>query len=166
MTLALRVTVQSYPRLPAAVGLFCALLLVPAGLAWRAAGDAERAGGGELEQAGLAELERRIAHDDADPALWYHYGRRLQDEGRHGHAAEAFRQVLEREPFHREAAYQRALALAEAGDAEILYAFLSDLVLSDAKLAASLFERPECGRYLAEERFRRLNQEAKVQALD
>ena len=90
----------------------------------------------------------------------------MRQARRFAHAAQAYRKALELEPYHREARFACALALALAGDDEDFYVFMRDLIFHDAKLAADLFERRECQACLAQPRFKALQQEARSQAMD
>lgn len=118
----------------------------------------------------LQALETKIAAGKKDgkltPATWRAYGEALAEAKQFTRAAAAFKQVLALDPFQRDAKFQCGLALAQAGVSDDLYAFLKDLVLSEAKLAVELFDRAEMQRYLGEERFASLAKEAKNQAMD
>lgn len=114
----------------------------------------------------LDELEIAVSAPDATPQTWLLYGQRLGENGRYRHAAVAYHKFLESEPYHREARFQYALALARANETEDLFTFLRDLVFAEPKLAVDLLDRRECQAYLSEPRFQSLQREARVQAMD
>jgi tetratricopeptide (TPR) repeat protein len=116
--------------------------------------------------AALAALERRIATGQATADEWVNYGTALAKAGRSAQAAEAFDAAIRLEPYHRVARVQRALALAASGQTDALLDHMKDLTLSDAKLAAEVFARPELRRLTANSAFANLAQEARDQAND
>lgn len=90
----------------------------------------------------------------------------LRKELRYGEAAAAYAMVLEREPYHREARFQRAWCLAAAGEKEAFYGVMQDLVISEAKLSVDLFDATVARAWLSEPRFAALVREARSQAMD
>jgi tetratricopeptide (TPR) repeat protein len=142
---------RHHPRLPAAAILAAFALL------------------GGLYAAAPA-LRRALAPRDAGSAAaagtWFARAEALRAAGDPARAAEAYARVLEREPYHREARFRRAWCLAAAGDKEAFYAVMSELAVSDAKLAVDLFEAPVAKAWLAEPRFAELVKEARAQSLD
>ena len=115
---------------------------------------------------GLAALEARIQSGNAGKAEWLAYGSALNAAGEYGQAARAFKQVLEIEPYHREAKVEAVVAMANAGDREGLAGFLRDLVYAEPKLCVDLFERRELKPYLGDARFQAFQKEARAQAMD
>jgi tetratricopeptide (TPR) repeat protein len=113
-------------------------------------------------------LEKAIAGGENRPETWCAYAQRLTETSppRFAQAALAYRKVLEKDPYHRQARVGCALALAQAWNADELHAFLRELIYSEPKLAVDLFDRPECRAYLAKERFVSLQKEARAQAMD
>ena len=114
----------------------------------------------------LSALEQAIARGDAAPDTWLAYGDALAARARHDYAAQAYRKVLETQPFRQEAQFRLGLSLANAGNRAALKSYLQDLALNDAKLAVDLFERPELRSYLDSEAFRSVFAEARSQAND
>jgi tetratricopeptide (TPR) repeat protein len=155
---------NTYPRKPAAIILAVTLVL---GLAYATAwGRIQRLWKDQPTGQGVEALEKRIASGDRAAATWYAYGQALADAGQFEKAAAAFREVLAIEPTKRDALFQCGVALARAGNADGFYAFQKDLVITEAKLALELFDRPEARQFLAEDRFTTLVTEAKSQAMD
>jgi len=114
----------------------------------------------------LAQLELAIADPDASAATWLFYAQQLQQAGRGAHAIAAYQRVLEADPFSRTANLQCAMGLAQAGDANQFYEFMSKLLLLDPRLTQDIFSRPETQRYLSEDRFQSLGSQARVQSMD
>ncbi len=114
----------------------------------------------------LAQLEVAIADPDASPETWLTYAQQLQQAGRRAHAIVAYQRVLEADPFCRTANLQCASALAQAGDTDPFYGFMSKLLLLDPRLTQDIFGRPESQRYLTEDRFQSLLSQARVQSMD
>jgi len=156
-----------YNRVPAMAVLGVALalcLFFGAGAAWRGVRPPPSPTGGA--DAALADLGRATASGRAGAETWFACGRQLYEQKRFGQAAEAFQRALELEPYHREAIFGQALALAGNGDEKALRAFLGGLVVSDAKLAVNLFARPELAGVAGKPEFRSLAEEARNQASD
>ena len=114
----------------------------------------------------LAQLEVAIADADASAATWLVYAQRLQQAGRLAHATAAYQRVLELDPFSRTANLQCAVVLAQVGDADRFYGFMSQLLLLDPRLTQDIFGRPETQRYLTADRFQVLLSQARVQSMD
>lgn len=158
-----------YPRVPALMVLvITALLGLVYVLAW---GEVDRflkhQNGGA---ASLESLEKKIAEDSKKGTVaanvWFAYGEMLAQAGRHGDAANAFRQAMTVDPSMRQARFQCGLMLAMANRAEEFYNYQKELVYSEAKLAVELFERPEAQKFLGDEKFMALAKEAKSQSVD
>jgi coproporphyrinogen III oxidase len=73
---------------------------------------------------------------------------------------------LETEPYHREARFYCALALAQSGNDDEFFAFMDDLTRNFAKMAADIFERREAAQYLSQPRFQQMRREAQNLAMD
>ena len=114
----------------------------------------------------LAQLELAITDPDASAETWLLYAQQLQQAGRRTHAIAAYQRVLEADPFSRTANLQCAIGLAQAGDADRFYDFMSKLLLLDPRLPQDIFTRPETQRYLTEDRFQSLGSQARVQSMD
>ncbi len=148
-------TLASYPRLPNLLIIGCALLgSIAIGLAID-----------QASQGKLSDLEQQIAHSD-DPALWQQYANALYKQQRFKHAAQAYKHLLELEPYHQQAQFQIALALAQEQAEGQLYAYMHELSYEHASLANELFARSELQDYLKQARFQQLAHEASVQAVD
>jgi tetratricopeptide (TPR) repeat protein len=102
----------------------------------------------------------------ADAATWFFYGERLREAGRFTHAAQAYKKVLETEPYHREARFHCALSLAQAGDADKFMEFMDDVTRNFAKMAVDIFERREVAGYLSQPRFQEMRRDAQNLAMD
>jgi len=111
------------------------------------------------------ELERTVTKTD-DSKVWMQYARALSSLGRHQHAAQAYQQILQKQPYNNQARYQCALALAKSNDEEAYFRYMQNLVLTYPQMATELFAQPECQRGLTQDRFRVLAREARVQAVD
>ena len=111
------------------------------------------------------ELEKRVTTTD-DSKVWMQYARALDSLGRHQHAAQAYQQILQLEPYNNQARYRGALALVRSDDEEAYFQYMQNLALTYPQMATELFAQPECQRYLTQERFRTLVREARVQAVD
>ncbi|HSV12824.1 MAG TPA: hypothetical protein VLI90_01095 [Tepidisphaeraceae bacterium] len=146
-----------------------AILVVSLGLSALYAHRAAGKGDGSLlddDKISLAQLEQKIADSNAPPAVWMSYGRRLYDAKEYSRAALAYAHVMEAEPFNRDARFQRALALAGAGDAEGLLGYLRDQLYTDPKLPAEALGRSELRQFLNDPRFAALQKDAAAQAMD
>jgi tetratricopeptide (TPR) repeat protein len=154
--------VRSYPRAPA----FLVLMVISAVaiLYLRNAADVETAG--EISGESIEMLELRLAAGEESAPLWFAYAQRLDEAGRHEAAAAAYAQVLQSEPYHREARFGRAMALAHSAQSDPFFLYMHDLVYSEPRLAVDVLERREVRAYLSEPRFRDLSREAQIQALD
>ena len=102
----------------------------------------------DLTLARVEEIERLIAAGESGPAVWMAYALNLEQTGDFRHASEAYRRVLELEPYDSKALMARASTLARAGGRTDLLSFMSELAMDDAKLALVIFARPELQRYL------------------
>ncbi len=153
---------QHYPRKPSililALGVLTGLGLVSA---WGRFSDDSAANGQSVEA-----LQAAIASNPTDAGAWFNYGQRLRRDQKFGPAATAFRKVLEIEPYHREARIFAATTLAQAGERDELRAYMGELILSNAKMAVDLFDRPELQPYLADPHFLAMQKDARGQALD
>lgn len=159
---------KRYPRTPALLIVLVALSL--GALYVTAWGRVEALWKKQPGEQSVEALEKRIADEQkagsVSSATWFAYGNALGEAKRWPDAAKAYQEVLALEPARRDAKFQCALALAQAGQADEFYKFQKDLVYGEAKLAIELFERPETQKYLADERFSALAKEAKNQAMD
>ena len=142
-----------------------AILLAVVGLGW-ATLPGHPAQGGRPAAGALTELEIAIASEQASAADWFAYAESLWLRGQYADSAAACQEVLQREPYHREAKFRCGLALAAAGRAEEFYRFMRELAWSEPKLAVDLFARAETRPYLGDERLRVLQREARNQAMD
>lgn len=144
------------PRLPSAailavfVGLGVLYAAGPALSRARPDGTARPAG-----PAGTTDAATALARAEA-----------LRKDLRYTEAAAAYAKVLEREPYHREARFQRAWCLAAAGEKEAFYGVMQDLVIGEAKLSVDLFDTTVARAWLSEPRFAALAREARSQAMD
>jgi tetratricopeptide (TPR) repeat protein len=111
------------------------------------------------------KLERTVAKTD-DSKVWMQYAQALESRNRYQHAAQAYRKVLQIEPYNNQARYQCALALARSDDEDAYFQYMQNLVLTYPQMATELFAQPECQRFLTQNRFRVLAREARVQAFD
>ncbi len=111
------------------------------------------------------ELEKAVTKTD-DSKVWMQYARALSSLERHQHAAQAYQQILQKQPYNNQARYQCALALARSGDGEGYFRYMQNLVLTYPQMATELFAQPEGQRFLTQDRFRALAREARVQAVD
>jgi len=158
------IAVNHYRRLPSIIVLVAfATLSLTYARPWRPRGGS---GNGDLANATLDQLERRIAQGITTPQTWSEYGRRLFDAGQFARAAQAYEMVIEAEPYQRPARLQCAVSFASAGDADHLFSFLRSQLHVEPKLVAELFDRAELQRYLSEPRFATLRNEARAQAMD
>jgi cytochrome c-type biogenesis protein CcmH/NrfG len=160
---------NQYPRKPAVIVLAVAAVVAAVFLvAWGRveAYYKQKSGGHTIEAMEQRIAEEKKAGRPVTPQTWLAYGQLLMDDKKYDQAASAFKEVLEVQPFNREAKFQRGLALAQSGQADAFYQFQKDLVYSEAKLAVELFERVETQRYQGDERFSALAKEAKNQAMD
>jgi len=114
----------------------------------------------------LAQLETAVAHENASVDVWLAYADRLQEAGQYAHAADAYQKALEKNSLNRAARLGLGVALARAGNAAGLYAWVQKLMYSDPGLTCELLDRPECAPFLTEDRFVQLRQEAKLQTMD
>lgn len=151
-----------HPRIPALIAL-AVTLAIGAVVFWITTADGNAAHG---SSATLEQLELTIANEQADATTWFHYGERLREAGRFTHAAQAYKKVLESEPYHPQARFNCALALAQSGDADEFYAFMDDVTRNFAKRAVDIFERPEVARYLSQPRFQEMRRDAQNLAMD
>ncbi len=115
---------------------------------------------------GLEALELVIHKGKADKEIWLRYAEALSTGGKFDRSAQAYKKVLELEPFHRQAKFGCALALAQAKNTDELYQFVKDLVFAEPKLAMDLLDRPELMSFMSDKRFPALQREAKAQAMD
>ena len=135
-----------------------------------AAGAAALAATGQFRRASgpgkdLATLEKQIAgHPDA--ATWNAYGDALRDAQRPAAAADAYQRALDLDPANRVTKINLALALAQSQNADAFFAYISRLTMTDAKLAADLFTRPELAPLHADPRFHIAADSAHAQAVD
>jgi hypothetical protein len=116
----------------------------------------------------LGQLEAKIAQakGNIDVTIWSAYAQKLAENNQFNQAAQAHRKVLEKEPSNRSAKIGCALALAQAGSMDDLYAYMRELAYGEAKLAIEIFDRRECQTCLKDARFTTLQKEAKAQAMD
>ncbi len=153
-------TERSYRRVPSAVVLLLAaaacsayaLLSAPRPAGVAAAGPAAEADAAAAAAPGAAGVLGAAAG--------------LEREGRFAEAAACYEQLLAREPYHREARFRCALALARAGDPDRLHAFMTALVYEEPRLAAELFRHPALAEAAARPAFGELAAEARAQAND
>jgi tetratricopeptide (TPR) repeat protein len=113
-----------------------------------------------------AQLEQRIGQGRTDAGLWRQYGDCLLRLKDYPVAADAFAKALEQDPMNRDVRFLRASALASAGDADLFYGAVSDLMLDDPRLTCEILDRTGSRAYLAAARFRRLRDEARAQSVD
>ena len=148
-------TLARYPRLPNILIIGIILLTsLCIGLAIDQASQGE-----------FTNLEQQIAHSD-DPSLWQQYANALYKQQRYKHAAQAYEHLLSLDPYHHQAQFQLALALAQEPQETALYEYMNKLSYEHASLANELFARSELQGYLKQHRFQVLAHEASVQAVD
>ena len=114
----------------------------------------------------LAALHQAVAEPGATLEDWRAFARALAAAGQGGRAAQAWRRVMELAPYDAEAGDGLAVALAESGDGEALFAYLQEFVLLDARQALLTLRRPALTRYSSDARYPRLLAEARSQAVD
>jgi predicted Zn-dependent protease len=149
-----------HARIPALTALF---LTLAAGLSGLALAGQFRAPAGLSKN--LAVLEKQIAgHPDA--ATWDAYGDALRAANRPAAAADAYQRALALDPARRLTRINAALALAQAGNADAFFAYVSRLTMTDAKLASDLLERPELSSLRGDHRFQIAADTAHAQAVD
>lgn len=149
---------MQYRRTPAVL----VLVLATAGWAVVLRGQSTR--GGEIGE--LSALQIAAAAPAATAADWRNFAEALQAAGRFAESAQAYQKALEREPYNRQMKFDRAIALARTGDADAFFECMRDLSITEAKLAVEILDRAESQRYLSEDRFRVIAQEAASQARD
>jgi tetratricopeptide (TPR) repeat protein len=159
---------NQYPRKPALIVLLVATLIgVVYVSAW---GTIEKLWKKQPGEQSLEAMEAKITElskaGGVPAATWRTYADALVEAKQYSKAAAAYKELLELEPFQRDAKFQRGLALAMAGASDEFFNYQKDLVYSEAKLAVELFERPETKKYREEKRFADLVNEAKNQAMD
>ena len=157
-----------HPRTPALLIVLVALSLgVLYVVAW---GRVEAMWKKQPGEQSVEALEKRVADEQAkgtaSAATWFAYANALADAKQWPKAASAYKEVLAIEPGRKDAKFQCALALAQAGQADDFYNYQKELVYGEAKLAVEVFERPEAQKYLGQDRFSALAKEAKNQAMD
>ena len=152
-----------YRRTPALIVLaVMAVLGVGYVLAWDKVERLWKKSPGEQS---IQALEKKIADGDKSAATWLAYAEALKPKDP-ARAATAYKEVIKLEPAKNQARFQCALCLANAGNSNELYDFLTDLVLAEPKLSMQILDRPETQKYMGEERFTALKTEAKNQAMD
>jgi hypothetical protein len=114
----------------------------------------------------VAALEKKIADGDKSAGTWMAYGEALGKAKEYGRGAAAYKEVIKLEPMRKDAKFQCAVCLANAGRSDELHEFLKDLVVNEPKLAMQVLDRPDVQKYVGEERFAGLKEEARNQAMD
>jgi Flp pilus assembly protein TadD len=147
------------PRIPAIATLSIVLVAGFFFLGWARRGNS-------ADAAELAELQAEVAKPDAKPEMWLRYADKLQRVGQLTRAAAAYQQVLEKNPYHREARLNCATVLAQAGQSDTFLAFLKATLAVDPKLTLNILGRPEVGRYLNDPEFQTLQKNAVAQSMD
>lgn len=147
--------IRRSPWVPLSIVLAC--VVASAASSWAVSAD---------DAVELDVLEAAALGEAADAEAWWAYAQGLVVAEREAHALQAIEQVLERAPYHEAARYEKALLLARSGETGVLLAWLEELVYTHPALAAGAFARSELAPYLADERFRALAAEARVQAVD
>ncbi len=155
-----------HPRIPALVALAVTLALGSFFFWLGSAKSNATPNFSASRQASIEQLELAIANSTADATTWFFYGERLRETGRFSHAAQAYRKVLETEPYHREARFHCALSLAQSGNGDEFFAFMDDVTRNFAKMAVDIFERREVAQYLSQQRFQEMRREAQNLAMD
>ena len=110
-------------------------------------------------------LEHAIVSSEG-PDQWLAYADALYKQGRYHHAAQAYTHILTQNPYHPRAQVQKALAIAQSNDSELLFTWMQELTLEQALMASELFARAELYTYLKEQRFQDLAHQARIQAVD
>jgi len=127
------------------------------------------AGTGQFHAAGaagsLAELEKKIV-GSKDGTVWEAYADQLRATGRFSTAAKAYERALEYSPQLTNARVHRALALAQAKEADAFFAYFSRLSIMYPKQAADLLERPELAEMRNDARWAPAAASARAQAID
>jgi tetratricopeptide (TPR) repeat protein len=154
-----------YPRIPALIALAVTVALGVT-FFWLISAQGDAMSSSDARHSTLEQLELVIASSTADAATWFFYGERLREAGRFTHAAQAYKKVLETEPYHREARFHCALSLAQAGDADKFMEFMDDVTRNFAKMAVDIFERREVAGYLSQPRFQEMRRDAQNLAMD
>jgi tetratricopeptide (TPR) repeat protein len=153
-------------RLAPAAVLLAALALAAVCVFARTGNGALPAGRGSGPGDDRDALERAIASGHADVGVWTRYAACLRGLGRHGDAAQAYDLALKLDPANRDLQLQRAVTLAQAGQADLFYQYVYELSLTDPRIAFDILQRAESKPYLSEARFRRVYQDALGQYLD
>lgn len=149
-----------HPRIPAAVAMVLSGAL---GLGLLAGTGQFRPS--DLASATLEDLEKQIV-GSSDAALWEAYGDKLRAAGRFSTAAKAYDRALSLAPDLPGARTHRAVALAQANDADGFFAYFSKLSLTSPKLASDLLERPELAPLRQDARWSPAAASARAQAID
>jgi len=115
--------------------------------------------------ASVEELEKKIV-GSRDGTVWEAYADQLLARGRFSMAAKAYERALEYAPELTDARAHRALALAEAKEADGFFAYFAKLSVMYPKLAADLLERPELAAMRSDVRWDPAAASARAQAID
>jgi len=121
--------------------------------------------GSDVAAGSVGELEKKIV-GSKDGAVWAAYADQLRAAGRFSTAAKAYERAMEYAPELTDARVHRALALAEAKEADTFFAYFGRLSVMYPKLAADLLERPELGAMRTDARWEPAAASARAQAID
>ena len=159
---------RKFARLPA---FFVLLAASATGVGMVIVHNARTAGpttaGAELEKR-LDELGNKVANGTADGKTWFDYAELLRQAGRYHHAAEAYKRALACSdvPDIHAAQYGRGLALARDTDDDAYFAYLEELVASDAKTVLVILDSADSDSKKASAKFGPMHQSAENQAAD
>ena len=155
---------RRYRRMPAAIILaVIGVLGVGYVLAWDRVERIWKKSPGEQS---VSALEKKIADGDKSAGTWMAYGEALAKAKDYARAAVAYKEVIRLEPVRKDAKFQCAVCLAQAGKADELHDYMKELVVAEPKLAMEILDRPEAQKFVSEERFAQLKVEARNQAMD
>jgi Flp pilus assembly protein TadD len=149
-----------HPRLPALAAIVITAL---AGVAFLAGAGQFRSG--DKLDTSLEALEKKII-DCKDGQTWNAYGDRLRETGRFASAAKAYQQALKFQPDLENAMMYGGVALAQAGDADACFAYISKLTTRDPKKAVNLMGMPEMAGMKKDARWAMAYSSAQAQAMD
>jgi tetratricopeptide (TPR) repeat protein len=119
----------------------------------------------DLGAASVEELEKRIV-GSTDGPVWEAYGDKLRAAGRFSSAAKAYDRALAFAPDLVGARLHRAVALAQAGETDVFFAYFGKLSITYPKLASDLLDRPELASLHKDPRWDPAAASARAQAID
>jgi hypothetical protein len=149
-----------HPRIPAALAL-----LVSGALGFGLLAGTGQFRAKDLASASVEDLEKRIV-GSTDGTIWEAYGDKLRAAGRFATASKAYDRALALAPDLPGPRLHRAVALAQAGDADAFFTYFSALSMTHPKLASDLLDRPELAPMRQDPRWSPAAANARAQAID